>query len=391
MTDRHLLAQVSPTFLDVSLRTPYFRILLLFLLSRLFVAGCAFVSRGVIEPSKFFGPPNHWLDYVTRWDASWYISIVVDGYQHQPGTQSNVAFFPLYPLIVKAFAWAGDVRIVGMVVSNLCLLLASFVLWALFARRDAGIREPDTKDSVPDIAVALFLFNPVTLFFSIMYTESLFFLLTTSTVLAAQTGRWGLAFAAAFAAGTTRSTGLLLALPLFVEYYRVSLHPFRWERRIDLRGLFLSSAPALGVLAFALHLAARFGDPLLFSSVQRTWKRALVWPWQTLTPEYLRVYAPFYLGWFLFFLAVGVLLIGRGMLTRIRWSYSVLGIAMILLYLSSGRLESIPRYLSVVFPLYLVAAEFWRDRPEFRPAIACVGGIAGFLSVTLFINGYWFT
>jgi hypothetical protein len=372
-------------------RIPYLRLFLLFLVSRLFVVGAAFASRAILEPGEFFGPPNHWLDYITRWDASWYISIVEDGYAYKPGAESNVAFFPLYPLLLKAFSWAGDIRIVGLVVSNACLLLASFALWALASRASASRSENvDTKPAA-DAAVALFLFTPVTFFFSILYTESTFFLLAVCCLLAARTGRWWVAFLAGYAAALTRSTGLLLVIPLFMEYHGVALKPWQWARRLSWRGLLLASGPVLGIATYAVYLQAKFGDALLFSSVQRAWKRSLVWPWQTLTPDYLRVYAPFYLIWFLLFLAVGIALLARGFFTRFRPSLLVLGIAMVLLYLSSGRLESIPRYLSVVAPLFLIAGEFWVERPHWRTPIAFLGGIAGFMSVALFINGYWFT
>ena len=39
-----------------------------------------------------------------RWDAAWYRTIVREGYVYYPGVQSSVAFWPSYPVVVKAFS-----------------------------------------------------------------------------------------------------------------------------------------------------------------------------------------------------------------------------------------------------------------------------------------------
>src|SRR3989339_1023551 len=39
-----------------------------------------------------------------RWDSDWYGSIVRHGYSLRPDLQSNVTFFPLYPLLWKFVA-----------------------------------------------------------------------------------------------------------------------------------------------------------------------------------------------------------------------------------------------------------------------------------------------
>jgi len=39
---------------------------------------------------------------LSRWDAGWYLEIARDGYRYEPGVPSNAAFFPLYPLLIRA-------------------------------------------------------------------------------------------------------------------------------------------------------------------------------------------------------------------------------------------------------------------------------------------------
>src|SRR5207253_7773676 len=38
----------------------------------------------------------------SRWDTGWYLEIAKSGYSYRPGYPSSVAFFPLYPLLIRA-------------------------------------------------------------------------------------------------------------------------------------------------------------------------------------------------------------------------------------------------------------------------------------------------
>jgi hypothetical protein len=46
--------------------------------------------------------PHPWVNMLSRWDAAWYVEIARDGYHYEPGAPSNPAFFPLYPLLIRA-------------------------------------------------------------------------------------------------------------------------------------------------------------------------------------------------------------------------------------------------------------------------------------------------
>ena len=50
--------------------------------------------------------PHFLIDIWTRWDSKWYLSIAENGYTPAAdlsSTISNVAFFPLYPYLIKFF------------------------------------------------------------------------------------------------------------------------------------------------------------------------------------------------------------------------------------------------------------------------------------------------
>jgi len=113
-----------------------------------------------------------WLSYFARWDSGWYVSIASRGYFYfGPEELSNVVFFPLYPLLMKAvsFVTGGNLVIAGIIVSNLALLLACFFLYFL-AKKELK------KKSLALTSVFFLLIFPYSFFFTSVYTEALFLL-----------------------------------------------------------------------------------------------------------------------------------------------------------------------------------------------------------------------
>src|SRR5215831_9722925 len=67
------------------------------------------------------------LDIFARWDSKWYLSIIKNGYLASADLRtaySNIAFFPLYPYLVKSIGWFGVSLpdgfyvLVGLIISN---------------------------------------------------------------------------------------------------------------------------------------------------------------------------------------------------------------------------------------------------------------------------------
>src|ERR1700716_2242392 len=90
-----------------------------------------FYTQQLSEAATGFGGPlvQAWV----RWDSGWYADIARDGYWYIPGRQSPVAFFPGYPLVMRALITLGLNRFAaGFVVSLCCGLLAAwlFTRWA---------------------------------------------------------------------------------------------------------------------------------------------------------------------------------------------------------------------------------------------------------------------
>ena len=200
---------------------------------------------------------------VRYYDASWYATIAEHGYDEGPfdaGAQHNWAFFPLHPLVWRAAAAAtGEFALTGILLANLYFLLALIVVHRLTLALDFDV-------GVADRAVLALALFPVSYFFALPWTESLFLLLSASCFLAALRERWWLAGVCAGLAAATRLSGLFLlpALAILLFHARDRVPRSAW--------LALALAP-LAFAAFAWHLHAVTGDALAFVHIQGAFAR----------------------------------------------------------------------------------------------------------------------
>ena len=156
-----------------------------------------------------------------RWDASFYLTIASHGYGHlNSPTNQLLAFFPLYPLLVRALGIALPLVVAGVLVSIVALGFALYGvhrLSTLESARGAAAVRGRALDTA-GLAVLLLAFSPMAVFFSADYTESLFMAFAVATFLCARNGRWMWAATAGLLASATRSPGALLLLPTLVLY-----------------------------------------------------------------------------------------------------------------------------------------------------------------------------
>lgn len=213
-----------------------------------------------------------------RWDSTWYLEIAQSGYT--PSDPSRSAFFPLYPLLVSVVsAPLGGATVAG---GLLVSWTAAIGFLAVLHRAVAGARDAATAATVVRVAA----YVPPAIFLSAVYTESLFLLLSLGALLAARRDRWLLASLLAMVAASCRSIGVLLVLPLLVEYLwgrrsggETRIVDRRWHLRHPLRPdvLWIALVP-LGFVAFAAYLGVVTGDPLGAVAAQDDWERRFLTP-----------------------------------------------------------------------------------------------------------------
>lgn len=315
------------------------------------------------------GPHANWLvDAFQKWDSYWFLNIVRNGY-HFYGVQeqvqgvvagipeTNVTPFPLYPMLIKGVGWlTGDPAVAGLVVSQVCLFLALVLIYRL-ARLE-------TDDNRANWAVWLFAAQPWTYAFSAIYSESLFFVLVVAAVLASRRNRFLLAGLAGMLASMTRLLGVLVLVPVGLEYLSARQYKIR---RIDGKALSLALIP-LGILIYFGYLWRITGNALAYFVAQTGWHKQVVGPWyhpfRWLTAGGFNGESLFDLGTTVFMCAL--LFLGY---RRIRRSYWIYALAYFLVLMSSSDLLGLARYCAGLFPVYLILAGLAESSPRAGRAI----------------------
>ncbi len=359
-----------------------------------FVIGVVAVSViPPIDPVGVPGWPAHpipdpgWHNLFTAWerfDALWFLRIADGGYR---GGDGSAAFFPLYPLAIRAVSWVllGRPFAASVLVSNASFLAALVMTYRLTALELDERRARTT--------VVLLAFFPTSYFFLMPYSEPLFLLLVVSAFWAARRERWLLAGACGALAALTRSVGIVLAPALAIE---------AWHRRTEggraWPGLLAAGATAGGTLAYLAWWQARTGDLLAPFSKQQDWQREFSWPWVTMwhgTRTAFRLVGETNGGYWLidWLVVVPVLLVAAWAATRYRPAYGLYLLGSVLIPLTfvfpDRPLMSMPRFALPLFPAFWGAAELAERFRIPRWGLAAAGAAAlGVLSV-LTVNWYY--
>ena len=209
-----------------------------------------------------------------KFDCGWYERLAIAGYGADAewgefGSIPHWAFFPLYPLGVGFLHDLLGISALaaGMLLSSLCLC-GFAIIGATYLR--------ETRPALhPALWLIVALLFPYGFFFSAVYTEALFAVLSAGALLALRVRRPLLAAGVAALASATRPTGILLT-PIVVADRLAALWRGRHRRdRAALLGetlLPIAIAP-LGLFLFMLDQYSRIGDAMAFSHVQVLWHR----------------------------------------------------------------------------------------------------------------------
>ncbi len=314
-------------------------------------------------------PP--WDKALSNWDTGWYLSIVEGGYDRDLTDQANVAFFPVYPLLVRGISALGPSPVTaGVVLSLACFLAALFVLRRLLLTRFP----PETASN----ALLLTAFWPFSFFFALVYTESLFLLLAAAAFYCAGKERWWAAAACAGVASGTRVVGLFLATAVVLSFFQ------KEEWSPTPRYLAKSAGLALvgfsGLLAFMGYLWAHTGSALAFVQVQRFWPyrgegvAGLSRIPEVLTGRPVASYEYFEIVVALIPLA---LFLGLSIFVLLRRdaAWGAFSLLTLVAPLPTGSLTSTNRYVLVLFPCFAALAELLKEKTAV--VVAASAGLLG--------------
>lgn len=320
-----------------------------------------------------------------QWDSEWYASIAKDGYWYVPGEQSPVAFFPAYPMSIRAFHALGLNRfVVGILLAAVlgCGGLFLFNRWA------AHLHGEERALS----ATALFVGYPFAFYlFGAMYSDALFLCAAVGAFYALERNRLLAAVLLGAVATAARPIGPAIVLGLVAR--RLELRSSAGEQ-IGASDLVPALAGA-GLAAYALFLWQRFGDLLAFVHVQS----APGWDHLAGASSYLKLPfwemlagAPTGSGALLRLLnaALAIMAFACAIPMWRRWSrgYAVyVAVAVGMPLISSKDFMGLGRYAMAAFPSFVMLSQLLEPRPGLRRVLMVASWVGLALLTIAFAAG----
>ena len=336
---------------------------------RLFSAFLAFLINAAFpldrpESATMFGHPSTFWDPFTRYDAGWYYQIARYGYLFVAGGPSvgvgkpgKIAYFPLYPLLMRyagqLFGRTGPAMYLGGILVSWTAFVLAMVALFILAERDL----PRDRAEQAVLLTAIF---PFSFFFGMVYTESLFLLLTVVSFYGFRSRRWLLGGASGALATATRVNGILILPALaWLAWRGVESNPR--DRVLAVVGLVLVGC---GVGAYSLYVYHLSGNPFEWAASIEQWgyypggapwmvhvhlvRTLLTHPYAYLAGERMAPYDTLN----------GLSALMFVMATPFVWwrfgaGYGLFMLANLWLPLSSGQYEGLGRYCSVMFPFFI--------------------------------------
>ncbi|WP_438448388.1 mannosyltransferase family protein [Gorillibacterium sp. sgz5001074] len=345
--------------------------------------------------------PVHVRDLL-KFDTYSYMKITERGYDRfsmdQPHPPANWVFFPLYPLTVASAAkllpfW--DTLTVGIVLSHVYLWLALSFIYKIGLAM--GWNDKRTRS-----VIFLVLLYPASAYYSLMYTESLFLLLSAATIYFSITRRFGAALLIGGLSTVTRVPGF--ANLVFAAGSLILAKGFKWSwRDLKYAGFFLASL--LPLIAYFGYLKRLTGDFLAAVHEQANWARETSFPFQAYWHFIRKPYFSLGGGWdngvisftmttfvLTVFAAAFLLQFRRFRREPSQLLFFAYGALLITVPFSSSPeyLTSVVRYMMVSLPLYFYLQELGEKHDLVRYAtIGLLGALQAIITIGL-INDYTF-
>jgi len=369
------------------------------------------VADWFLKYSPSFPYADNWLafSHFDRWLYSWmnfdglhYLTIARNGYLEN---QLVPAFFPVFPFLIRCLSLFLPFYTAALFISIVSSLLL-VVVWFQFVSHFFDRKLARTS-------LLILLFFPTSFFFAALYTESLFLILTLLAFYFADTKRWFLTAVCVGIATATKVTGVMLVPALLFGIFFTS-----WEfvsadykkTLLNIRSILFSSVsqkivPVLlvtfgltGLGFYMLYLQKHFNYPLYFFHVQASFgggrqEKLILWPqvvWRylkifvtvPLTLKYWSIIQEFVAGTLGLFALLASVKIARP-------SWWLYALAAFFLPILTGTFSSMPRYILICFPLYILMATLLQRRKHGLLLYCLIAGSLLCINTVLFIQGYW--
>ncbi|MDX3369506.1 hypothetical protein PV387_26340 [Streptomyces sp. ME02-6987-2C] len=220
-----------------------------------------------------FGGGAHWWDVLATWDGWWYLQVAEHGYSpalvrlDSDGLftvqQNSVAFFPLYPALIRMVSESTGLGLYGSgilvsVVSSFVAAAGIYAVISLLAGARAGT-----------VAAGLWAVAPGAGVEWAVYSESLFVAIAAWTCYAVMKGRWVTAGLLAFTAGLNRPTSAVLIGAVGLAALVTLARPAS-RREHGVRGpVYAMLVAPLGLLSYIAWVGWSTGEATAYFTLQR--------------------------------------------------------------------------------------------------------------------------
>lgn len=330
---------------------------------------------GVFEfiPSKSFKADYSGLiSTLKKNDAFWYEKIALDGYPviedklelgYSEGSefkQSEWAFYPFYPFLVKTLTNIPGVDYnLSFLLISLIFSLLGFVLFYIFL--EGYFNKP--RESL--FITLLFITFPFHYYFSVFYTEAIFFCFLMGSFVSIQQKKYWLTSLLIIPLTLIRPNGIILLIPLYLFMLEgeglfkggFSLKKIFQKENI-FRSLFFLAGP-IAFFVYGIYQLEMTGEFFAFSIAQQGWYREFMFPLLALFREgnlanqFNSIYTILFI------------LIAAFSWKKFALSLNVLIWLSLLLPLTSGSVQSMPRFISLIFPFSILVGSWvytWKYR-----------------------------
>jgi Gpi18-like mannosyltransferase len=370
-------------------------VLIVFMTVKILAAVTAVIGVSAIPNEKISDVPSYEKPSYSRnyeltagvWeraDALWYISIARFGYENK---KSKSVFMPLYPVLIRTvkkvtgLPWLSS----ALLISNISLILALYFIYRL--------TEIEKDEDTARRAIWYQALFPGSIFLFAPYTESLFLALAAGSFYAARQKKWWLAGIAGALASGTRNIGVLLIVPLAIEFFR----QYKKKETENLKHAAWLMLTPLGLLSYIMYWWLTSGNPLIFVQGQEHWHRTFSFPWITVGTgiwqayEYIHAYPGAVYA--LEAIAVsGAIIFGVVAFRTLPASYGTFIFLSLTPALSapfSGRvLMSCMRFSSVLFPVFITLASVTRNENIDQLIKLVFAGLFG-ISLALYVTSHF--
>ena len=371
------------------------------------VAHFAVVTFGLAPTKGRILSDDPFSNLPVRFDAGWYATIAIDGYQWDGRftRQANIAFFPALPALMqsagqiigsRAPGVSRDRRMLRALWAGVFISLASFFVGLIYLSRLSRLLAGAHAAATAPLLLAAY---PFAAFFNAPYTEGLFFLGAVGAFYHFHRERWVAASLFGLLVGLSRPNGCFVSVPLAILGAQ-ALYT-RWKSDSDMASLaslarpaavrlFVAAMPGIAMLAFTAYLRWVTGVWFAWARMQEAWGRAwgvrpLAQGWEWLTTEGLMSVSrgvPF--DTLNTFAVLFVLAMFWTVLRRLGLAYATFVALNLIPPIFTGGALSMGRMTSTLFPVFIaLAARLPRQAiPVWVTAFAVLQGLVAALFFT---------